>query len=328
MKANGIVDLRHRSRQPETSPSSRAPIGLHGVRVEHPGELDDALRAAFAHDGPAVDRRADARARSSRSRPAITAGQAKGFALWADAERPLRQRRRARSRSPPPTSASSRSSNPHHRDRRPVMAATSVASAAKTHYLPDDDVHYKWDVGNEPTLVIEPGDTVIVWTRDISDNQVRPTRTRASSRTSTGIARTRSPARSRSRAQARRHARRRGARHPYPGLGLDRGDPGLRTPARGVPRRLPAHLRPLRRRRRVLPRGHRHPARAVLRHDGRLPGGRARPEHPPARQRSAATWTSARPCAARPLYLPGPGRRRACSPAATPTRHRATARSA
>ena len=54
------------------------------------------------------------------------------------------------------------------------MAASKVASAAKTHYLPADDVHYKWDVDNEPTLVIEPGDTVIVWTRDISDNQVAP----------------------------------------------------------------------------------------------------------------------------------------------------------
>jgi acetamidase/formamidase len=50
----------------------------------------------------------------------------------------------------------------------------AIASAPKTHYLRDDDVHYKWDVDNPPTLEIEPGDTVIVWTRDVSDNQIHP----------------------------------------------------------------------------------------------------------------------------------------------------------
>jgi acetamidase/formamidase len=50
----------------------------------------------------------------------------------------------------------------------------AIASAPKTHYLRDDDVHYKWDVDNQPTLEIEPGDTVIVWTRDVSDNQIHP----------------------------------------------------------------------------------------------------------------------------------------------------------
>ena len=50
----------------------------------------------------------------------------------------------------------------------------AIVSAPKTHYLPADDVHYTWDVGNQPTLEIEPGDTVIVWTRDVSDNQITP----------------------------------------------------------------------------------------------------------------------------------------------------------
>jgi acetamidase/formamidase len=54
------------------------------------------------------------------------------------------------------------------------MATTKVASAPRSHYLPADDVHYKWDVENRPTMVIDPGDTVTVWTRDISDNQVGP----------------------------------------------------------------------------------------------------------------------------------------------------------
>jgi acetamidase/formamidase len=44
----------------------------------------------------------------------------------------------------------------------------------KTHHLPDERVHYTWDVGNEPVLTIDSGDTVVVWTRDVSDNQIGP----------------------------------------------------------------------------------------------------------------------------------------------------------
>ena len=44
----------------------------------------------------------------------------------------------------------------------------------KTHYLPDERVHFTWDVGHEPILEIDSGDTVVVWTRDVSDNQIGP----------------------------------------------------------------------------------------------------------------------------------------------------------
>jgi acetamidase/formamidase len=44
----------------------------------------------------------------------------------------------------------------------------------RTHHLTDERVHFVWDTGNEPVLVIDSGDTVVVWTRDVSDNQVRP----------------------------------------------------------------------------------------------------------------------------------------------------------
>ena len=45
----------------------------------------------------------------------------------------------------------------------------------RTHYLPDTErVHYTWDEGHEPVLVIDSGDTVVVWTRDVSDNQITP----------------------------------------------------------------------------------------------------------------------------------------------------------
>ena len=51
---------------------------------------------------------------------------------------------------------------------------SQLVTAAKVHYLPAENVHYKWDVDNDPTLVIDSGDTVILWTRDVSDNQVGP----------------------------------------------------------------------------------------------------------------------------------------------------------
>jgi acetamidase/formamidase len=44
----------------------------------------------------------------------------------------------------------------------------------RTHLLPAENVHYTWDVGNAPLLTIDSGDTVVVWTRDISDGQVHP----------------------------------------------------------------------------------------------------------------------------------------------------------
>jgi acetamidase/formamidase len=53
------------------------------------------------------------------------------------------------------------------------MSQTHVKTA-QTHYLKDDRVHYKWDTRNEPLVVVDSGDTVVVWTRDVSDNQIAP----------------------------------------------------------------------------------------------------------------------------------------------------------
>jgi acetamidase/formamidase len=44
----------------------------------------------------------------------------------------------------------------------------------RTHQLTDERVHFVWDTGNEPVLGIDSGDTVLVWTRDVSDNQIGP----------------------------------------------------------------------------------------------------------------------------------------------------------
>jgi acetamidase/formamidase len=44
----------------------------------------------------------------------------------------------------------------------------------RTHHLPDEKVHFTWDTSNEPVLSVDSGDTVVVWTRDVSDNQIGP----------------------------------------------------------------------------------------------------------------------------------------------------------
>jgi len=44
----------------------------------------------------------------------------------------------------------------------------------RTHYVPTDRVHFTWDAGHEPALEIDSGDTIVVETRDVSDNQITP----------------------------------------------------------------------------------------------------------------------------------------------------------
>jgi acetamidase/formamidase len=45
---------------------------------------------------------------------------------------------------------------------------------ARTHYFPEDRVHYVWDNELEPVLTVEPGDTVVYRTREVSDGQITP----------------------------------------------------------------------------------------------------------------------------------------------------------
>ncbi len=44
----------------------------------------------------------------------------------------------------------------------------------RNHCFPQDRVHFTWDVTHEPVLTIDSGDTVVVQTRDVSDNQITP----------------------------------------------------------------------------------------------------------------------------------------------------------
>jgi pyruvate dehydrogenase (quinone) len=81
MKAAGIVTYGTDLDNPDFAKVAQA-VGLFGVRVEKAGELDDALRQAFQHDGPAlVDVRTD---RSELALPPkVTFAQIKGFSLYA-----------------------------------------------------------------------------------------------------------------------------------------------------------------------------------------------------------------------------------------------------
>ena len=81
MKAVGIVNYGTGLENPDFAAVARS-LGLYGVRIEQPGELEDGLREAFAHDGPALVDVVTARHELSLP-PHITAKQASGFALWA-----------------------------------------------------------------------------------------------------------------------------------------------------------------------------------------------------------------------------------------------------
>ena len=46
--------------------------------------------------------------------------------------------------------------------------------AAKTHHLPAEKVHFKWDNSLEPALEIEPGDSVVFDLQEVSNGQIKP----------------------------------------------------------------------------------------------------------------------------------------------------------
>ena len=81
MKAAGIVTYGTDLDNPDFAAIAQA-AGLFGARVEKAGELDDALLAAFEHDGPAlVDVRTDRHELTLP--PKLSYGEIKGFTLYA-----------------------------------------------------------------------------------------------------------------------------------------------------------------------------------------------------------------------------------------------------
>jgi pyruvate dehydrogenase (quinone) len=81
MKADGIVNYGTDLDNPSFAEIARA-VGLHGVRIERPSELEDGLRDGLAHDGAAVIEVMTVRQELSVP-PKISYDQARGFTLWA-----------------------------------------------------------------------------------------------------------------------------------------------------------------------------------------------------------------------------------------------------
>ncbi|WFU31891.1 ubiquinone-dependent pyruvate dehydrogenase [Bradyrhizobium brasilense] len=80
MKAAGFIETGVDLKNPDFAAMARA-MGIHGVRVEDPGELEGAIRDVLAHDGPAVLDVVTATQELSMP-PTITLEQVKGFSLW------------------------------------------------------------------------------------------------------------------------------------------------------------------------------------------------------------------------------------------------------
>ena len=80
MKAAGFVDTQVDLDNPDFGAMARA-MGIHGQRVEDPGDLPAAIASMLAHDGPAVLDVVTAKHELSMP-PTITAEQVKGFSLW------------------------------------------------------------------------------------------------------------------------------------------------------------------------------------------------------------------------------------------------------
>jgi pyruvate dehydrogenase (quinone) len=80
MKAAGFIETGVDLKNPDFAAMARA-MGIHGIRVEDPGELEGAVRDVFAHDGPAVLDVVTATQELSMP-PTITLEQVKGFSLW------------------------------------------------------------------------------------------------------------------------------------------------------------------------------------------------------------------------------------------------------
>lgn len=80
MKAAGLVELGTELDNPDFAAMARA-MGIHGVRVEDPGDLPGAVADVLRHDGPAVLDVVTATQELSMP-PTIALEQVKGFSLW------------------------------------------------------------------------------------------------------------------------------------------------------------------------------------------------------------------------------------------------------
>ncbi len=81
MKAAGLIETGTHLENPDFAAVARA-AGIHGVRVEDPGDLEAAVKDILAHDGPALLDVVTNTEELSMP-PEIEARQVAGFSLWA-----------------------------------------------------------------------------------------------------------------------------------------------------------------------------------------------------------------------------------------------------
>ena len=80
MKASGLLDFGVALQNPDFAAMAKA-MGVHAARVEDPADLEAAVKAALAHDGPALIDVVTARQELSMP-PKVGLEQAEGFSLW------------------------------------------------------------------------------------------------------------------------------------------------------------------------------------------------------------------------------------------------------
>ena len=80
MKASGLLEFGVELKNPDFAAMART-MGVHAARVEDPADLQEALKAAFAHPGPALVDVVTNRAELSLP-PKIGLKEAEGFSLW------------------------------------------------------------------------------------------------------------------------------------------------------------------------------------------------------------------------------------------------------
>jgi thiamine pyrophosphate-dependent acetolactate synthase large subunit-like protein len=80
MKAGGLLDTATDLKSPDFAGTANA-VGIRGFRVEHSGQVEGALREAFAHPGPALVDVSTAKQELVMP-PKIQLEQAKGFGLF------------------------------------------------------------------------------------------------------------------------------------------------------------------------------------------------------------------------------------------------------
>jgi pyruvate dehydrogenase (quinone) len=79
-KSTGFLNFGTEFRNPDFAAMAEA-IGIRGVRIENPAEVDDGIAAAFAHNGPVLIDAVVNRTELAMP-PAVTLEMAKGFTLY------------------------------------------------------------------------------------------------------------------------------------------------------------------------------------------------------------------------------------------------------